>query len=459
MHGTKYGDPGDAGDGGGSIINWASLAGLNASPMSSMYSTAKAGVIAVTKATALEYGPDGIHANVICPGVITTEIMGAAGRPIAPGARPEGPARTRRAASEEVAEAGVVPRLGPGVVPQWLRDPGRRRVVMPARLNSRSPVRNRPTEGPAMTTTTTDLYYDPYDRDIDADPYPVYRRLREEAPLYYNEEHDFYAVSRFDDVQRGLVDRETYSSARGSVLEFIKANIEMPPGVVIFEDPPQHTVHRGLLSRVFTPKKMNALEPKVREFCARALDPLVGAGRFDFVADLGAQMPMRTIGMLLGIPEPDQEEARRPRRTSTCAPIPASRWTMDGSSGRATSSPTTSTGAREHPSDDLMTRAARSPSSRTRPGTTRRLTRDEVLIYVSVLSGAGNETTNRLIGWMGKVLAEHPEQRRELVEDRSLVPERHRGAPAVRAAHAPRRPLRDARRRAARHRPCRPAAP
>ena len=117
-------------------------------------------------------------------------------------------------------------------------------------------------------TTTTDLSYDPYDREIDADPYPVFRRLREEAPLYYNEPYDFYAVSRFDDVQRGLVDRETFSSARGSVLEFIKANIEMPPGIVIFEDPPQHTVHRGLLSRVFTPKKMNALEPKVREFCA-----------------------------------------------------------------------------------------------------------------------------------------------------------------------------------------------
>ena len=159
-------------------------------------------------------------------------------------------------------------------------------------------------------TTTTDLYYDPYDLEIDADPYPVYRRLRDEAPVYYNEQYDFHAVSQFDDVQRGLVDREIFSSARGAVLEIIKAGIEMPPGVVIFEDPPQHTVHRGLLSRVFTPKKMNALEPKVRDFCARALDPLVGTGRFDFVTDLGAQVPMRTIGMLLGVPESDQEEAR-----------------------------------------------------------------------------------------------------------------------------------------------------
>ena len=159
-------------------------------------------------------------------------------------------------------------------------------------------------------TSTTDVSYDPYDIEINADPYPVFRRLREEAPLYYNEQYDFFAVSRYDDVERGLKDRETYISGRGAILELIKADIEMPPGVIIFEDPPMHTVHRGLLSRVFTPKKMNALEPQIREFCAASLDPLVGAGRFDFVADLGAQMPMRVIGMLLGIPEQDQEAIR-----------------------------------------------------------------------------------------------------------------------------------------------------
>ena len=100
---------------------------------------------------------------------------------------------------------------------------------------------------------------------IDADPYPAFRRLREEAPLYYNEPHDFYALSRFEDVERGAVDRDTFISGRGGVLEIIKADIEMPPGVVIFEDPPTHTIHRSLLSRVFTPKKVAALEPKIRE--------------------------------------------------------------------------------------------------------------------------------------------------------------------------------------------------
>ncbi len=269
-------------------------------------------------------------------------------------------------------------------------------------------------------TTTTDIHYDPYDRAIDADPYPVYRRLREEAPLYYNEQHDFFAVSRFDDVQRGLVDRETFSSARGAVLEFIKADIEFPPGILIFEDPPQHTTHRGLLSRVFTPKRMNALEPKVREFCARALDPLVGAGRFDFVADLGAQMPMRTIGMLLGIPESDQERARD-NADASLRTEPGGQMDVDADNiGQSEFFADYVDWRVDHPSDDLMTDLLQAEFE-DETGTTRRLTRDEVLMYVSVLSSAGNETTNRLVGWMGKVLAEHPDQRRELVEDRSLV--------------------------------------
>ena len=270
-------------------------------------------------------------------------------------------------------------------------------------------------------TSTSELAYDPYDVEINADPYPVYRRLREESPLYYNEQYDFFAVSRYDDVERGLVDRETYISGRGGILELIKANIEMPPGVLIFEDPPVHTVHRGLLSRVFTPKKMNALEPRVREFCAASLDPLLGTGRFDFVADLGAQMPMRVIGMLLGIPEQDQEAIRHQvdasLRTEAGAPMEVSQddflsgeMFADYIDGRA-----------EHPSDDLMTEMLNAEFE-DETGAIRRLSREEILTYLTVIAGAGNETTTRLIGWAGKVLAEHPDQRRELVDDPSLIP-------------------------------------
>jgi cytochrome P450 len=273
-----------------------------------------------------------------------------------------------------------------------------------------------------MTATEPDLYYDPYDFEIDADPYPVWRRMREEQPLYYNERYDFYALSRFDDVERGLVDWRRYSSAKGSILELIRSGMEIPPGSIIFEDPPHHDLHRGLLSRVFTPRKMAAIEPKVRAFCARSLDPLVGSGGFDFIRDLGAQMPMRTIGMLLGIPEQDQEAIRDRideglRLDEGTMPSFDTERTL----GQSETFAEYIDWRADHPSDDLMTELLQAEYT-DREGVRRRLTRDEVLGYVNLVAAAGNETTTRLIGWTGKVLAEHPDQRRDLVADRSLVP-------------------------------------
>jgi len=120
-------------------------------------------------------------------------------------------------------------------------------------------------------------YWDPYDAALLRDPYPAFARLREEAPLYYNDAYDFYAVSRYADVERGLPDWQTFSSARGTILELVKAGIEIPPGTLVFEDPAAHDIHRRLLARVFTPRRVAALEPLVRGFCARTLDPLAGA--------------------------------------------------------------------------------------------------------------------------------------------------------------------------------------
>jgi cytochrome P450 len=269
----------------------------------------------------------------------------------------------------------------------------------------------------------SEIYYDPYDFEIDTDPYPIWRRLREEQPLYYNERYEFWALSRFDDVEAALKDWRTYSSAKGTLIELIKADIDSPPGSIIFEDPPAHDRHRSILSRVFTPKKMLDIEPKVREFCAQTLDPLVGAGAFDFISDLGAYMPMRTIGMLLGIPEQDQVAIRElideglklsdgeMPEVQMAAGQRQSQVFADYIDWRA-----------DHPSDDLMTQLIEAEFE-DETGTTRRLTRDEVLNFVNLLAAAGNETTTRLIGWTGKVLADHPDQRRELVEDPSLIPQ------------------------------------
>jgi cytochrome P450 len=273
-----------------------------------------------------------------------------------------------------------------------------------------------------MTATDTDLYYDPYDFEIDADPYPIWKRLRDERPLYYNERYDFYALSRFADVERALVDWRTYSSAKGTLLELIKSGMEIPPGSIIFEDPPEHDLHRGLLSRVFTPRKMNAIEPKVREFCARSLDPLVGSGGFDFIADLGAQMPMRTIGMLLGIPEEDQEALRD--KIDDGLRLEEGQMPEFDLSHAASQSEVFEEyidWRAKHPSDDLMTDLLQAEYTDV-DGVERRLTREEVLSYINLIAAAGNETTTRLIGWTGKVLAEHPDQRREIAEDRSLIP-------------------------------------
>ena len=133
-----------------------------------------------------------------------------------------------------------------------------------------------------MTIADAELYYDPFDIEIDKDPHPLWKRMRDEAPLYRNDKYGFWALSRFDDVEGAMKDWDTYRSGKGSTLDIILAGIELPPGIILMEDPPTHDVHRGLLSRVFTPRKMNALEPQVRAFCARSLDPLVGSGGFDW---------------------------------------------------------------------------------------------------------------------------------------------------------------------------------
>jgi cytochrome P450 len=271
-----------------------------------------------------------------------------------------------------------------------------------------------------MAMTAPAAYYDPYDFDIDADPYPVWKRLRDDAPLYFNEKYEFYALSRYEDVEKGLNEWQSYSSAQGSVLEIIKAKVEMPPGMFIFEDPPDHDLHRALLSRVFTPRRMAAIEPQVRAYAARTLDPLVGQGGFDFIADLGTEIPMRTIGMLLGIPEEDQQALRDQldeglRLEDGVMPEVTAR------DGASTNYAAYIDWRAANPSDDLMTELLTAEFI-DEHGTVRTLTRDEVLGYIGLLAGAGNETTTRLIGWAAKLLAAHPDQRKAMAENFELIP-------------------------------------
>lgn len=270
-------------------------------------------------------------------------------------------------------------------------------------------------------TQTSDLYYDPYDVGIDLNPYPVYRRLRDEAPLYYNERLDFWGLSRFSDAVAAAKDTKRFSSAKGDILEVVKADPVMPSGVFINEDPPLHTVHRALVARAFTPKKMRALEEKVRAFCIACLDPLVGGDRFDFVLDLGNELPMRTIGMLIGIPDSEQpavrDHAQRSLRNEPGEPLQVSKEQYFDPGMYAEYVEWRS----KNPSDDLITELL-GVEFEDASGVARGLSREEILVFLAVIAGAGVETTGRLFGWLGKVLAERPDQRREVAENRSLVP-------------------------------------
>ena len=266
------------------------------------------------------------------------------------------------------------------------------------------------------TATTGELVYDPYDHETIFDPHAVFRRLRDEAPLYHSEQYGFYAVSRFEDVERTLVNRETFVSYKGVTLDMLMSGMEIPPGTLIFEDPPTHGIHRALLSRMFTPRRIGELEPAIRQLSVELLDPLVGAGGFDFVADLGSQVPMRVIGMLLGIPEADQEAVRDHFGRNRADEEGADDGVLSGAifadyiDWRV-----------EHPSGDIMTQLLNAEFE-DENGAMRRLTRDELLAYVNIIAAAGNETTRVLIGWMGRLLSDYPDERRWLVEDPSLVP-------------------------------------
>jgi cytochrome P450 len=273
---------------------------------------------------------------------------------------------------------------------------------------------------PAETNAADPVYWDPYHPDLAQDPYPAFRRLRQEAPLYYNEQYDFYALSRFGDVEAHFANTDVFSSARSDILEFIKEDIDIPDGMFIWEDPPLHTVYRTVVSRIFTPRRMNELEGQIRDYCVRCLEPLEGTDRFDFIADLGAKLPGGVIGLLLGIPDRDRdmiyERVSGNLRTEEGKPMEVNQASYQGEGYEEYVA-----WREKNPSDDLMTMLLNVEFDDV-TGTRRKLKREEVLIFVNVLAGAGNETTSRLIGWFGKVLGDHPEQRRQIADNPALVP-------------------------------------
>ncbi|MEI7593349.1 MAG: cytochrome P450 [Actinomycetes bacterium] len=273
-----------------------------------------------------------------------------------------------------------------------------------------------------MTSSPSEPYWDPFDKAIDANPYDIWRRLRNDAPLYRNDRHDFWALSRFEDVEAASRNPALFSSAHGTVLE-IMAETPMLGGQMIFMDPPEHTAMRSLVSRAFTPKRMAELEPRVRECAANLLDAQSGRTSFDYVQDFAAPLPSMVISSLIGVPDGDREQVHQLIDTlfhiepdvgmindiAFAARIALFEYLRELVERR-----------RHHPEDDMITDLV--DAEITEPsGSHRRLTEQEATEFVLLLVGAGTETVARLLGWAGVVLDAHPSQRTALAENHSLI--------------------------------------
>jgi cytochrome P450 len=275
----------------------------------------------------------------------------------------------------------------------------------------------------AKVVTVSTLHWDPFDEEVDRNPYPVWKRLRDDAPLYRNDEYGFWALSRFEDVEHAHRDPSTFSSAHGTVLE----RMEVEAGgsrMMIFLDPPDHTMLRRLVSRSFTPRRITGLDVRIREICADLLDPYLGESGFDFVQDFGAQLPSRVISSLVGVPPADQEPTRQlvdgmfhvepgvgmVNDTSASAALELAGYLWRLVDER-----------RAAPRDDLISSLVQAEVTDD-DGTRRGLTSQECTEFAILLYSAGTETVAKLLGNAAVVLADHPEQRAELVAESDLIP-------------------------------------
>jgi cytochrome P450 len=272
----------------------------------------------------------------------------------------------------------------------------------------------------------TRLSYDPYDGAIDAHVHAIWKRMRDEAPLYRNDEYDFYALSRYDDVLAGLVDVETFSSAHGTVLELM-SDEEYAIPVMIMRDAPVHTHLRALASRAFTPRAITRLEERIANTCDKLLDPLAGEKTFDYVDDFAALLPPTVILALLGFPEGLEREWRErvdasfdlDDHTQPSDTFINENGELSGPLWEAL--PALVAERRTEPQDDLVS-ALVNTELVVEGGRSRPLTQEEVHAYVLMVAGAGTETVARLLSFAAVLLSEHQDQQSQLRGDHALIP-------------------------------------
>jgi cytochrome P450 len=248
---------------------------------------------------------------------------------------------------------------------------------------------------------------DPFAHEFHEDPYPLYRRLRDEAPCYRNDKLDFYALSRYADVLEASQQPLLYSSAEGTSLEPLDTQNMLP--MMIFMDPPDHDVQRKLVSRAFTPRSISDLEPFVRRTAVQFLEPLREKGGGDFVEEFSAVVPMNVIMELLGVPDADRNQLRH--------------W-MDATLDRLEEPPYIPPSAieamiesatywfqlvaekRANPDDGLISRLCRET-----------LTDNEVVGFCSLIGAAGTETLTKLLASAVVLFQRNPDQWEKVLDD------------------------------------------
>ncbi len=268
--------------------------------------------------------------------------------------------------------------------------------------------------------------FDPFSDEYFNDPYDLYRRMRDEAPVYYNEKYGFWALFRYDDVCAAHKDWQTFSSAHGVDLSTLSSDPDTIRSfrLIIMMDPPEHDRHRALVSRVFTPRAVGALEPMVREVIQSYLAPFDGSDSFDAVRDFSGPFPVEIICRMLGVPEGERQQIRHwldlmlhrepgqmdPTPEGVQASLEAGLYFLELAQER-----------RRRPADDMISRLTQVEVDRG-DGQMTHLDDAEIAGFLSLLGGAGAETVTKLVGNAAVLFHRNPDQYAKVVGDPGRVP-------------------------------------
>ena len=266
-----------------------------------------------------------------------------------------------------------------------------------------------------------DVVYNPFRHEVQDDPYDIYRLMRDEAPNYYDVEHGFYALSRYDDVLAAYQDNATYSNSHGITLEPVASGV---PGILTCLDDPEHAAYRRLVFKVFTPRSVRDLEPYARQRAAEILEPAREGGELDGVDEYSAILPLSTICQLLGIPQDESELLREVADRSLSRGDGETDMNADAIAAMIalqTQLLDLMALRRKKPADDLISGMAAITEVEV-VGKTIPVPPEETANRLMELSLAGYDTLARTVGNGLLALYRHPDQRRELVEDVSLIP-------------------------------------